>query len=210
MKKNNNFDDIKTLSYIQDNSQEEDIKNIREKLEREKLEQEILKLEKENIIYIINKTDLKDNPPKQTRERINEMNNYIDNEINKNNERIKKIKEQLKQITGGFKISKKVIKELVENKFRKNLRKSSIIINGYKVSYDNSKIKMKKDEDDNRLVLTNYRQILVIDKKRNVINLSKPLKYSKDLLNKKYNSKKVSLNLYKDQIKFPKFEIEKL
>ena len=115
---------------------------------------------------------------------------------------------------GGSKISKKAIKELAEEKFRKNLRKSSIIINGYRVSYDNSKIKMKNDKDGNeygnRLLLTNYRQVLMVDKKRNVINLSKPLKYSKELLNKKYNSKKVSLNLYKDKIKFPKFEIEKI
>ncbi len=82
-------------------------------------------------------------------------------------------------------------------------------MNGYRISYDNTKIKMKKDEYGNRLVLTNYRQVLIVDKKRNVINLSKLQKYSKDMLNKKYKSKNVSLSLYKDKIKFPKFEIEK-
>jgi len=50
-------------------------------------------------------------------------------------------------------------------KFRKNLGKSSVIIKDYKVSYD---------------------------KKKNVLNLSKPQKYSKDLL-----------DMYKIFIKFP-------
>jgi len=110
-------------------------------------------------------------------------------------------------VIGGVKTSKKVIKERAEKKFRKNLGKSSVIIKDYKISYDKSKIKMKKD-GDNCLILTKYRQVLVVDKKRNVLNLSKPQKYSKDLLEKKYKSKKVSLDMYKDFIKFPKFVLE--